>query len=206
MGTTEYTGNVLVAMPDDRKIMPVEGEQYPLFVYGASKSGFASHAKIAPFLTKTGMPAVMTGAIMLVNERFPFIMCVGGENDIVTGELLTFDPERYEAALARADVANGIYAPDAPSNFTRHLITIWTFDRKPHLAWVYVAGPNLLNVFGQTPIIPSGWWTPETHREAWDIFTGSVEGDVTVVPAIGETTPLPALGAGEVPEVDIIEL
>lgn len=195
MGTIEYQGAPLSAMPDDRIIVPEQGVQYPLFVYGASKSGFASHRKIAPYLSKTGVPAVQTGAIMLVNERFPFILCVGGDSDLVMGELVTFAADTYESALQRSDVANGIYGDGNP-NFDRHLTTVWTFDRKPVTAWVYVAGPRLVNAFGETPIIPSGWWTAETMAEAWAIFNGEIEGDVVTVKQIdAPADPLALLNA-----------
>lgn len=195
MGTIEYAGQPLVAMPENRIVKPVEGEQYPLFVYGASKSGFTSHRMIAPYLCKSGEPAVQTGAIMLVNARFPFILCVGGENDNIMGELVTFTPETYAVALVRSDSANGIYNEIDPANFTRHLTTVWTFDRKPRTAWVYVAGPKLLDTFGETPIIPTGWWTAETMAEAWAIFNGNTEGDVVTVKQIEAPAALPALSA-----------
>jgi gamma-glutamylcyclotransferase (GGCT)/AIG2-like uncharacterized protein YtfP len=140
---------------------PAEGaERLPVFVYGTLRPGRRHHAWALRGRTVSEEPARLPGAALYEGPGYPYAVAAPGE--VVHGELVRPDPERYEEVLATLDRLEG-YAPGAPGNrYERVAVGVLRRDGSPARAWAYLAAaPLAATLRASGTRIPGGTWPAE---------------------------------------------
>jgi gamma-glutamylcyclotransferase (GGCT)/AIG2-like uncharacterized protein YtfP len=119
------------------------------FVYGTLRPGFANHRRTVGRFNPTATPGALHGFRLLgAGHWFPYAT-IG--DDVVQGEVLTFDPADWLAAREAMDWLEGF-----PSHYDRRVVEVQT-AAGPVTAWVYFTTDERLTA-GLEPV-PGGDWS-----------------------------------------------
>ena len=120
--------------------------RYPFFVYGTLKRGEPNYARLLEGRTAREIPASLAGAALYDFGPYPFLVReqdLARPGDSVVGELVELPDARYAAALAELDGLEGYVEGGMSNLYEREVCTVSTAEG-PRLAYVYVAGPQML--------------------------------------------------------------
>lgn len=125
---------------------------YPLFVYGTLKRDAIRSNRLAHLLDgsrrATDVAQVVGYKLYESRAGFPFIY-PSHDLEIVYGELVWLQPERYDEMIKRLDVVEGV-----PDLYLR-LLTPVLYHQGVQNAWMYVATSASVK---DLPVIENGVW------------------------------------------------
>lgn len=137
--------------------MAQEAER-PFFVYGTLLPDQPNFVLWGEAITAME-PATFHGGQLYDMGFYPMLVPVtdkDGAETAVTGQLITVDPNQYEAVLQRLDTLEG-YDPTQPddSDYQRKIATVRLANGRRHTAWIYLGKKELVS---HKPNIPNGDW------------------------------------------------
>ncbi|WP_307791320.1 gamma-glutamylcyclotransferase family protein [Streptomyces actuosus] len=140
---------------------PPQPPQLPFFVYGTLRPGEPHHATLLSGRTRREEPGRLPGAVLYDGPGYPY--AVEDPGGVVTGELVTAEPEDYGELLTKLDRLEE-FRPGDPlrslyERVERHVVR--DADGTSVRAWVYLAAPTVaarLRARGR-PIEGGDWLT-----------------------------------------------
>lgn len=138
-------------------------DQLPFFVYGTLRRGQGNHRLVEADLE--GVREARLASHVLYGQGLPYIAACGDPASIVTGELLTVRPGRYERALRALDRLEG-YCPPDYQMYVRTRVRAGFRDLPGGTwqecdAWAYLGGDSFR--YDPRLVIASGDWTAARH-------------------------------------------
>jgi gamma-glutamylcyclotransferase (GGCT)/AIG2-like uncharacterized protein YtfP len=144
------------------------GRQLPVFVYGTLRHGESNYHLLAG-RTTAELPATMDNVAMyaisnypILNEGYRVVPILTEGQNTVRGELMTLDPNRYDAIMADLDILES-YDPgrrDDDNLYLRLQRPSKLADGSIVMAWVYFGNLFALRtIAAQRTLIKHGDWT-----------------------------------------------
>ncbi|MGI5198229.1 gamma-glutamylcyclotransferase family protein [Streptomyces sp. CA-288835] len=129
----------------------------PIFVYGTLRPGEPNHDLFLLGHTVSEVPGRLAGAVLYEGPGYPY--AVEEPGGMVSGELITPAPERYDQLLLTLDRLED-YAPGDPANlYERVARNVIREDGTSVDAWVYVAAPTVATrLRARGKLIEGGDW------------------------------------------------
>lgn len=127
------------------------------FVYGTLRPGEPNHDLFLLGRTVSEVPGRLKGAVLYEGPGYPYVVEEPG--GMVSGELITPVPERYDQLLLALDRLED-YAPGDPHNLYKRVARdVLREDGTSVGAWVYVAAPAVAaRLRARGKLIEGGDW------------------------------------------------
>ncbi|MEZ4638999.1 MAG: gamma-glutamylcyclotransferase family protein [Caldilineaceae bacterium] len=133
-----------------------------IFVYGTLCQGYSGHHHLAADLTAPPVEAELTDHRLYNAGHYP-LMDSAGPDHVVKGQILTIDPARLDAVLARLDDYEDAHGPNPMYHRVIVLARMLTDPPQPTRAWTYRLNPTHWHV-ATLPPIPNDDWRGIAHR------------------------------------------
>ncbi|AXL88494.1 hypothetical protein C4J65_09250 [Streptomyces sp. CB09001] len=131
----------------------------PFFVYGTLRPGGPNHDALLRGRVRAEEPARLYGAVLYEGPGHPY--AVEAAEGVVSGEIVTPEPDEYAALLAGLDRLEE-YVPGDPHNLYDRVArtAVRDADGASVRAWVYVAAPAVAARLGaRGRRVEGGNWT-----------------------------------------------
>jgi gamma-glutamylcyclotransferase (GGCT)/AIG2-like uncharacterized protein YtfP len=135
-----------------------------IFVYGTLCLGYTGHHLVADALDTPPIEAELSNHRLYNAGHYP-LMDSGNADQTVKGQILTINPARLEAVLARLDDYEDAHGTNPMYNRVIVLARMLTEPPQPTRAWTYRLDPAYWDV-PRLPHIPDGNWRRIAPRQS----------------------------------------